>query len=532
MPEITPFFRSKTLLVTGATGFLGKALVARILEQLPQVRRIILLLRPHVPADSRALIRSRVETGILNSPVFDRLRASFGERFDGFVCEKIEVIPGDISCSDLGLTNEIRARLSAEVDVIVNLAAVVAFDGPLGQAVLTNALGPRNLLEFAKLCRNPIMLHVSTAFVAGQRNGFVPEAVLAPDLAPCDLMGAVGSEAFRIEHEIERAIRMTISVEAESREPRAQREFHRAAAGKLRQIHCDSSGRIPTTVEHNRLRWVRERIMEEGTYRARHFGWFDTYTFTKAMGEQLLVKHADGVPLIILRPSIIESTFRQPEPGWIEGFRMTTPILFGFGKGVVPDFPGNPQSIIDIIPVDFVVSALLASMALGHSRKTPAVFHLATGSENPLLLANLMRYCLEYFRRFPMRTSVSEPGLLQPWKYRSQAEFNSWLKRRLLILHTALMFCPHMGFWPAAARFRRQLALRRLHVEQLEYYSRLYGHYGRLSCRFETRNTRELFQSLNSEEQRNFMFDPSVIDWEKYIREVHLPGVRRHVLKQ
>ncbi len=134
------------------------------------------------------------------------------------------------------------------------------------------------------------------------------------------------------------------------------------------------------------------------------------------------MKEADGVPLIILRPSIIESSFCQPEPGWIEGFRMTTPILFGFGKGVVPDFPGKRQSIIDIIPVDFVVNALLASLALGHGHKTPAVFHLATGSENPLRLADLMGYCLEYFRRFPVRSSGPDPLVLQPWEYRSQAD--------------------------------------------------------------------------------------------------------------
>jgi nucleoside-diphosphate-sugar epimerase len=532
MPEINSFFRSKTVLITGATGFLGKALVARILEQLPQVRRIILLLRPHGLADPQASIRSRAETDILGSAIFDRLRASFGERFAGLVCEKIEVIPGDISCSDLGLTKKIHERLSAEVDLIVNLAAVVAFDEPLGQAVLTNVLGPRNLLDFAKLCRNPLMLHVSTAFVAGQRDGSIPETVLSPGLAPCHQMGGGACEAFRIDDEIERAIQMTRSVEAESQEPRAQREFHRTAAAKLRQTHRGNSGRMRAAVEQYRLRWVRERVIEQGMSRAQRFGWFDTYTFTKAMGEQLLVKHADGVPLVILRPSIIESSFRQPQPGWIEGFRMTTPILFGFGRGVVPDFPGNRQSIVDIIPVDFVVNALLASVACGHSRKTPAVFQLATGSENPLLLADLMGYCLEYFRQFPIRTSGSEPGLLLPWKYRSQAEFNSWLKRQLRMLNALLMFCPQMGFWPAAARFRRQLALKRLHVEQLEYYSRLYGQYGRISCRFETGNTRELFQSLNSEEQRNFIFDPSVIDWEKYIREIHLPGVRRHVLKR
>src|SRR5215469_16389351 len=111
---------------------------------------------------------------------------------------------------------------------------------------------------------------------------------------------------------------------------------------------------LDEVAERNRQRWVRDALSQEGLSRARRFGWVDTYTFTKALGEQLLVKSSDGVPIIILRPSAVESSLYQPEPGWIEGYKTTTPVTYGYGKGDLPDFPSRGEGVVDIIPVDFV----------------------------------------------------------------------------------------------------------------------------------------------------------------------------------
>lgn len=55
--------------------------------------------------------------------------------------------------------------------------------------------------------------------------------------------------------------------------------------------------------------------------RAKMFGWQDTYVFTKAMGEMLIDNMGGEVPVIIIRPSVIESTIKEPFPGWMEGNR-------------------------------------------------------------------------------------------------------------------------------------------------------------------------------------------------------------------
>src|SRR5207244_5820559 len=133
-------------------------------------------------------------------------------------------------------------------------------------------------------------------------------------------------------------------------------------------------------------------------------GWPDVYTFTKALGErateELAASH--GLPLSIVRPSIIESALRYPYPGWIEGFKMAEPIILAYGRGTIPEFPGIPEGIVDIIPVDFVVNAMLAAAAAPPPAGTAAYYHVSSGSRNPLQYKGLYENVREYFEAHPL----------------------------------------------------------------------------------------------------------------------------------
>ncbi|WZZ05217.1 hypothetical protein YC2023_091138 [Brassica napus] len=48
----------------------------------------------------------------------------------------------------------------------------------------------------------------------------------------------------------------------------------------------------------------------------------NTYTFTKALGESLIQTMREDVHVVIIRPSIIESSYKEPFPGWIQGIRL------------------------------------------------------------------------------------------------------------------------------------------------------------------------------------------------------------------
>src|SRR5207244_9257276 len=114
-------------------------------------------------------------------------------------------------------------------------------------------------------------------------------------------------------------------------------------------------------VERLRQKWVKDRLVERGRVHARAMGFTDIYSFTKAMAEHAVVELHGDIPLSILRPSIVESALQEPFGGWLEGFRMAEPIIFGFGRGVLQDFSGLPDSVLDVIPADLVVNAVLAA---------------------------------------------------------------------------------------------------------------------------------------------------------------------------
>ena len=84
-------------------------------------------------------------------------------------------------------------------------------------------------------------------------------------------------------------------------------------------------------------------MTETGRVRAASLGFPDAYAFTKALGERSLVETRDGVPVAIVRPSIIESALAEPVPGWIRGFRMAEPVIAAYARGLLKSSPGCPR---------------------------------------------------------------------------------------------------------------------------------------------------------------------------------------------
>ena len=102
-------------------------------------------------------------------------------------------------------------------------------------------------------------------------------------------------------------------------------------------------------------------MVASGQARAQSLGWPDAYPYTKALGERALVsQYGTHLPMTIIRPSIIESALAEPRPGWIRGFRMAEPIIVSYARGLLREFPGVPEGVTDVIPVDLVVAAIIA----------------------------------------------------------------------------------------------------------------------------------------------------------------------------
>ncbi|MFA0776271.1 MAG: hypothetical protein THHGLFOP_001799, partial [Candidatus Fervidibacter sp.] len=332
MGWVRKFYAGKTVLVTGATGFLGKALVEKVLRALPEVRRIYLLVRGKRLADGSWLsAHERMRQEFLRSAIFTTLRRRYQDRFEDFIAQKVVVLEGDLSFERLGLDEVTFDAVAFETDVIINSAAVVSFDERLDRALNLNTLGVRRVLELAKRGKelrepqgkpSPIFAHISTCYVCGIRNGIIPEE-------PPDPTG--------VDDEIAELLQLCRDVEEQS-----------------------GDDDTPPPI---RERTVREAMVDEGMRRAKSRGFNDTYTYTKWLGERLLVKECNDIPTLILRPAIIESTLKEPEPGWIENQRMADPLIIGFAERKLVDFPGDPDCVVDLIPCDLVVNAVIAAIA-------------------------------------------------------------------------------------------------------------------------------------------------------------------------
>lgn len=531
MRSISEFLSGKTLFVTGATGFLAKGFVEKILFSSPEVARIYLLIRPRLRSNGRLVSETeRLETEVLQSRAFGRLREKWGAAFPSVMAEKIEPVAGDLTEDGLGIASGQRERLVDEVDFVVNFAGTVVFDEPIDSALEQNTMGAARVVAFAKACRQAALVHVSTAYVSGQRTGRIQETPFPQDRSVTDLIN--GSAAgFDLQGEIDAIRSFAKKVREASNEPELEAAF-------LKQLRRQDRGKRVTDyrkahqVEALRQRWIRKQLVDEGMRRARRFGWNDSYTLTKAMGEQLIVKSHGDLPMAIVRPAIVESSLEDPEPGWVEDLKVADPLIVHYGKGRLSNFPIDPGIVLDIVPVDVLNNAVAAVLPQVHGSHEMKVYHVASGSQNPVRASEVVEHVYGYFKTSPLRDRKGQPIEVRPWQFIGRRRF-SWIvllkyKLPLRFLKAAVDYLPTR--W--VSRYRRRVMALEAILVRLESLLDIYCGYTHLDCEFETENTRRLFQALNPEDQRVFNFDVTRINWREYFQEIHIPGLKHHVLKE
>ena len=526
--SITDFFRGKVLLITGGTAFLGQPLIAKILTVLPDVEKIYLLIRSRTDASGkRTSAKERLENELLVSDVFTSLRRLHGQNFNAWALQKLTAVEGELTDEYLGFSDADYRRLQSEVQVFINVAGLVDFDPPFDDSLWGNALAAKHVVNFAKGCQDAVFLHVSTAYVCGDKPGHVPEELPPPytQYAAAHREKTGISIPETLSEEIERLLSLSTAIHTEVESPENLADFQREAE----QQKTGTRKGIEAQAEELKAEWLENRLVEEGLKHARSRGWNDTYTYMKFLAEQMVMELRDELPTAIIRPSIIESSFDEPEPGWLGKFRMSEPLIVGFGKGRLPDFPADPDIILDIIPVDFVVNAMLAAAEATARRGGIEVYHVATGTQNPLYFRGIFDATHDYFVKNPMLEN-GKPVAVPIWKYPSLEEFQQKLDSRMALLDLTIQVLDKLPM-RAAKRKRRQLALKQSGIKALLHYIRIYAPYTRTSFEFETQKMQGLYEGLSPTERQRFNFDVSQIHWKRYFQEIHIPGIKRHVLK-
>jgi HAD superfamily hydrolase (TIGR01490 family) len=533
LPPISEALAGRHLFVTGATGFLGTALVERLLRTVPECT-VSVLVRPTRRLDAAA----RAQREIVRNDCFDRLRAELGDGFDDMVRARFRAVSGDISADGVGLDDEGRAVL-ADADVVVHSAATVAFDAPLDSAVEVNLLGPARvaaaIADAADTRRHgrpdappTHLVSVSTAYVAGTHQGEATETLYDEARrsgARARTHSTVTTEV-DIDAEVRSARRLRADLEAESRRPAELTGFTKSAR---KELGAAGTHLLAERAERLRQDWIHDRLVEAGATRARALGWPDAYAFTKALGERALVGgYAGRVPITVVRPSIIESALAEPRAGWIRGFRMAEPIIISYARGLLKEFPGLPEGVVDVIPVDLVVAAIVAVAAAGPDPSGPTALHVASGVRNPMRYVQLVDLVQEWFTAHPLYDSQGQPIVVPEWSFPGHGRVQRQLERATKVLRLGERVLGSLPVRGRQADLAAGIEERRDRATRALSYVELYGAYTETEARFRVDRLLGLFDRLTPEDRAAFCFDPAVVDWPTYVHEVHLPSVVAH----
>ena len=513
---ITESLAGKRIAVTGATGFLGTALTERLLRCVPDCE-LVLLVRP-----GRRGAAARVQRDVLRNDAFNRLRQQPGgdaagsgpsETYDEMTARRVKALAGDVSTDGLGLDDEGRALL-ASCDTVIHAAATVNFDSALDDAVEINLLGPARVA--AVLHEEGSEAHlvaVSTCYVAGSRRGAAPEQLV--DESP--FFTDVGWR-----DEVTSARRARRDAEQASRSPE---RLAALSVQSRRELGAAGIPALSEKVESLRRRWVNDQMAKAGRARAASLGFPDAYAFTKALGERALAETRGDIAVSIVRPSIIESALAEPYPGWIRGFRMAEPVIAAYARGLLKEFPGVPEGIVDVIPVDLVVATILAVAARGPVDPSPDITQIASGSINPIKYGTLFDLVSGWFTEHPVYDEHNQPIPVPRWSFPGRGRVARQLQRAQRSLETADRVLSALPLRGRHAVMSASLEERRLQLERASDYVKLYGAYAECEAIYQLDRLMALWDSLDDADRSEFCFDPRTLDWTHYVQQVHLPSM-------
>lgn len=500
-------FRDNEILLTGGNGFLGKVTLAMLLDRYPDLKRVHVLMRP-----GRGLTAmERFNAEVMSSPVMTSLTERLGEQP---VREKISVWPGELSQPDCGLDAAALAEITVRVRLIINCAGKVEFFPPVEESLHANVDGVENAIALAKRT-GARLLHVSTCFVSGEANGLIEETE--------PILGFYPHRKGPDDHAFDAAQELSYCRE---------------------QIRLITEGGTDAESGNSRVRSreTQQKLVALGKRRAEHWGWVNTYTYSKSLGEQLIARET-GFEWSIVRPAIVESSLRFPFPGWIEGGRTAAPLVL-MAMGGLKHWPVRRNTPLEVIPVDMVAAAILVVGALLLDGSAENVYQLGSADVNPIKLGPLVNLLRQEARRragrngkgkLPIRMAASRGRVrfvsIEEAKDR-RLKLEKRLQRAQAILDRMHKAVKSAGLPGKKSLTNWQSALRtlglqaRFREQTLDQYLPfiLHNHYV-----FESENIRTAYQKLSEKDRQLLPWDPERIHWKDYWIHHQIEGIEKWI---
>jgi long-chain acyl-CoA synthetase len=540
--SLREIYRGRKVFILGATGFVGKVMLSMLLHRFPELGRAYVMVRRGSGTSSE----QRFWTNVVTSPVFDPLREAHGgdAGMVAFLKEKVRVVDGDITETNLGLSDVEAAAVAGDIDVIINSSGKVTFNPPLESALRTNVEGTKNVIAFARRMKRPALIHTSTCFVAGNRSGEVWEDETLVGYFPRHK--ELPATRFTVEQEIADSERMSAEVRAQADDAQVVATLRERARGRLEEQgrDPDDEGALKLAVARERKDWVRQELTDRGVKRAAAWGWPNIYTYTKSMGDQLVARE-ETIFRSIVRPAIVESAIRYPFPGWNEGFTTSAPLVYLALKGQNV-LPVEESLILDMVPVDHVAAGMIMVAAQACVEQPKLVHQLCSGDLNPSRIGRVTTITGLYKRKRFLDKETGNKFInalaarmeFKPVTYEQYDRSSIPLVKRLADRASSALdrIRPRWGggrFGEIVDRIKHKVDdVKRITDEAHSNIDLFLPFIRNNAYVFRADNVRALRDRLPPDEQADIDWSPEKIDWYDYFLNVHFPGLQRWVLPE
>ncbi|XP_075988917.1 fatty acyl-CoA reductase wat-like [Anticarsia gemmatalis] len=398
---------------------------------------------------------------MLEDPVYDILKVEQ----PGFV-DKIVPVEGDVAELRLGMSDEDWKTVTEQTDIIFHMAATTRFDEVLRVATFINVRGTRETLLLAKECSKlRSFVHVSTAYSHAKDN-FIKTDVLE--------------------------------------------EFYPSP------VDPEALIRMAETVEEGTLNDITRKLIK---------GWPNTYSFAKAVAEELVRNVGEDLPVCVVRPAIVVCAYREPHPGWLDLSCVygATGIILGSGLGLMHVIYANDETKIGLIPVDYVNNAIITAgyetaRRRGRGARDTKIYTVVSSTRTDSVWGNLRKL----FDGKPLLCKSPVAVWYNFWFHTSNATM-FWLLTWLIHLIPAYIVDNICAVFGKERRFVRLYKKMGNMSKALSYFTLNYWN-------FQDKNLENLYNSLSPVDKEIFNFDIDNMDWKEYLLTWSI-GVRKYIVK-
>lgn len=381
---------------------------------------------------------------------------------------KVYPLEGDCSQPRLGLSDESVEKLK-ETQIIFHVAATVRFDEKMRLAAAINVQSNIDLLNIARTMPDlKAFVHVSTAYAYPQQK-VVEEKFYEPEVSPDRLLNIVNS------------------------------------------------------MDDAMLDAITPQLITT---------WPNTYAFTKAVGEAAIRQHSRGLPVVMVRPSIVISTAKEPISGWINNVYGPTGVVMGAGVGLIKVLHCDGDRVADMVPVDMVINNIIAvawdvavskenqqneEVKADDTEADPPVVNFVSSPDSPITWGKFMELCAK---------GVQIPSVRCIWYY----DFRLIKHVQLYTLYTMLLHLLPAILVDTGCRIVGKKPFLWDAYKKIHKFAAVIAHFATNEWTFRNDNVHKLWDKLNPVDRKTFEFNCKTLRWEQYFN-TYMRGLRVYLLE-